>query len=94
MLVPGMGCLVLLFALISPRVALVATWLFTHVLGRAYDGWLVPLLGFVLLPWTTLAYAWMYDSGRQVAGLEWFLVGLAFLADLSSHAGSDHWRRT
>jgi hypothetical protein len=84
-----MGCLVLLFALIGPRVALIATWLLTNVLSRAFDGWLVPVLGFVLLPWTTLAYAWMYDSGREVAGLEWFLVGLAFVFDLSSFgAGS------
>ena len=82
-----MGCFVLLFALIGPRVALLATWLLTDVLGRAYDGWLVPVLGFVLLPWTTLAYAWMYDSGREVAGLEWFLVGLAFVFDLSSYVG-------
>ena len=83
-----MGCFVLLFALIGPRVAILATWVLTDVLGRAYDGWLVPTLGFVLLPWTTLAYAWMYDSGREVSGLEWFLVVLAFLADLSSYAGS------
>ena len=83
-----MGCIVLLFALISPRLALIATWLFSGVLERAYDGWLVPVLGFVLLPWTTLAWAWMYRTGRTVEGFEWFLVGLALLADLSSLAGS------
>ena len=83
-----MGCFVLLFALISPRLALVATWLFSGVLERAYDGWLVPVLGFLLLPWTTLAWAWMYNSGRTVEGLEWVLVGLALLLDLSSLAGS------
>ena len=81
-----MGCFVLLFALISPRLALILTWLFSGVLERAYDGWLVPVLGFFLLPWTMLAYAWMYDSGRTVHGLEWFLVGFAFLVDLGSYA--------
>jgi hypothetical protein len=30
----------------------------------------------------------MWDSAGRVSGLEWFLVALAFLADLSSHAGS------
>jgi hypothetical protein len=83
-----MGCLVLLFAVISPRLAIIGTWLFTDLLSRAFDGWVLPFLGFFLLPWTTLAYAWMWDSGREVRGFEWFLVGLAFLADLSSHAGS------
>jgi hypothetical protein len=36
----------------------------------------------------------MWDTGRHgVAGFEWFLVGLAFLADLSSHAGGERVRR-
>jgi hypothetical protein len=87
------GCLVALFALISPRVALVVTWLLTDVLSRAYDGVVVGVLGFVLLPWTTLAYAWMYDSGRTVEGLEWFLVGLAFVFDVGSYAGGSRSRR-
>jgi hypothetical protein len=66
----------------------VATWLFSGVLERAYDGWLVPVLGFFLLPWTTLAWAWMYKSGNTVEGLEWFLVGVAVLCDLGSLLGS------
>jgi hypothetical protein len=83
-----MGCVVLLFAVFSPRLALVATWLFTNRLGRAYESALVPILGFVLLPWTTLAYAWMWRSHDAVHGFEWFLVALAFLADLSAHRSS------
>jgi hypothetical protein len=90
-----MGCLVLLFALISPRLAILATWLFSDVLERAYDAWLVPVIGFFLLPWTTLAWAWMNDSGpgRDVDGLEWLLVGLAVLLDLGSLFGGSRSRR-
>ena len=46
-----------------------------------------PLLGFFLLPWTTLAYAafWDWGSGHQVTGFEWFFVVLAFLIDLGSY---------
>ena len=84
-----MGCFVVLFALISPRLAIIFTWIFSGVLGRAYDDWWLPALGFFLLPWTTLAYAWMWDAGSgEVSGFEWFIVALAFLADLSSHADS------
>jgi hypothetical protein len=79
-----MGCLILLFALLSPRLALIATAIFTDVLSRAMGGWLVPLIGFLVLPWTTLAFAWMWDSGHAVRGLEWFLVGFAFLVDVGS----------
>lgn len=82
-----MGCLVALFALISPRLALFAIWLFSDLLSRAFDDWFVPLLGFFLLPWTTLAYAVMWTSGaNEVTGFEWFIVVLAFLIDISSWA--------
>ena len=82
-----MGCFLVLFALISPRLPLVAPWMFTDVLSRTFDSWLVPVAGFFLLPWTTLAYVWMWDSGRTVEGLEWFLVGFAFIVDIGAYAG-------
>ena len=88
-----MPCLVLLLAFLSPRVAIIFTWLFSNVLERAYDGWILPILGFFLLPWTMLAYAWMYNSGRTVEGIEWFLVGLAFVIDLGSIGGGLRGRR-
>jgi hypothetical protein len=80
-----MGCLLALFALISPRLALFALWLFGNLLSRAFDSWIVPLVGFFLLPWTTLAYAVMWSSGHRVHGFEWFLVGLAFLVDIGAY---------
>jgi hypothetical protein len=83
------GCLVFLFALISPRLALFFIFVFSDLLSRAYDSWLVPFIGFFLLPWTTLAYAafWDWGAGHHVVGFEWFFVILAFLIDLSSWAG-------
>jgi hypothetical protein len=89
-----MPCLVALLALISPRLALFAIWLFSNILSRAYDEWYVPLLGFFLLPWTTLAYAVMWVAGPNgVEGFEWFLVILAFLFDLGAYAGGGRARR-
>jgi hypothetical protein len=81
------GCLIALFALISPRLALFFTWIFSDVLSRAFDSWALPLLGFFLLPWSTLAYAafWDWGAGHHVTGFEWLFVILAFLADLSSY---------
>jgi hypothetical protein len=88
-----MPCLVALLALISPRLAIFVLWLFSDVLDRAYEGWIVPVIGFFLLPWTTLAYAVMWDAGtRDVNGFEWFIVVLAFLADLASYASGRSYR--
>ena len=84
-----MGCIAVLLALISPRLALFVLWLFGDLLGRAYDEWWIPLLGFFLLPWTTLAYAVMWAAGsNEVTGFEWFIVVLAFLVDISSWSQS------
>ena len=88
-----MGCFVVLFALISPRLAIVFVWLFSNVLDRAYDSFWVPLLGFFLLPWTTLAYAFTWDSGNKVEGFDWFIVILAFLIDLGSYGSGGRARR-
>ena len=62
-------------------------FLFSDLLSRAFDSWIVPLIGFFLLPWTTLAYAVMWSSSNGVAGFEWFIVVAAFLIDVGAFAG-------
>ena len=74
--------------LISPRLAIFVLFLFSNMLDRAFESWIVPLLGFFLLPWTTLAYAVMWGvSANGVTGFEWFIVVLAFLVDVGAFAG-------
>ncbi|HVF79012.1 MAG TPA: hypothetical protein VNA28_12005 [Solirubrobacteraceae bacterium] len=84
-----MGCLVLLLALISPRLAIVAIWLGSTLLQRAFDndGWAV--IGFFLLPWTTLVYtlAW-HNATDGVRGGEAVFVILAVCADLAAWGNS------
>ena len=83
-----MGCLIPLFALISPRLALFVILIFeNNWLERAFDGWIVPVLGFFLLPWTTLAWVVMYEiSPRGIDGFDWLIVGFAFVVDIMSYA--------
>ena len=88
-----MPCLLALLALISPRLALVAVWLTSDVLSDSMDSWLLPLIGFFLLPWTTLVWAWMWSNGtNEVAGFEWAIVALAFLVDIGAFAGGSRAR--
>jgi hypothetical protein len=81
-----MGCLLALVALISPRVALFLLWIFSDILSRAFDSWVLPLIGFLLLPWTTLSYVafWDWGPGSHVTGFEWVFVGIAVLIDLGA----------
>ena len=53
----------------------------------AFNSFWIGLLGFFLLPWTTLAWAWMYAPVRGVTGFGWFFVILGFVVDLSTYAG-------
>ncbi|HSS34224.1 MAG TPA: hypothetical protein VLL27_13180 [Solirubrobacterales bacterium] len=90
-----MGCFVVILALISPRLALFGVWIFSDLLSRAFDSWIIPFLGFFLLPWTTLAYAVMWSIGSdKVSGFEWFIVILALFVDLGSWARSDRFRKS
>ena len=79
-----MGCLLALFTLISPRFVLVMFYLFTTRLTIAFSSGWEGLIGFFLLPYTTLFYALVYRTGRGVDALGWIIVALGVLLDLSS----------
>ena len=82
-----MGCLASVLVLATPRFVMVVLWIFTSYLGRAYDGWVVPLLGFFLLPTTTLAYAIAENETRGLKGWGLVLVVIAVLLDLGVWGG-------
>jgi hypothetical protein len=79
-----MGCLLALFAFISPRFVLAMLYLFTSRLTIAFSSGWEGLIGFFLLPYTTLFYALVYSPGHGVAGFGWFIVAVGVLMDLSS----------
>jgi hypothetical protein len=88
-----MGCLLLLIALFSPRLALIAIWLLTNLVDRAFHGVLVPLIGLVFLPITTLAYVFAYHRVRGISGWGWAVVLLALVIDLSAYGRASRYRR-
>jgi hypothetical protein len=55
----------------------------TDWFARAFDTFLWPFLGFLLMPYTTLAYlAGMLNNDRHISGFWAFLLILAVIADL------------
>ncbi|MBN9387674.1 MAG: hypothetical protein J0I20_06435 [Chloroflexi bacterium] len=88
-----MACLFALIALISPRLALFLVWLLTPLVNRAFDGFLIPFLGFLFLPMTTLLYVLVYSPDYGVSGFGYLLVLVGFLIDLGSYGGSGYRNR-
>ena len=82
-----MGCLFVLIALLSPRFALVLTWIFTPWVDRAFGPVIWPILGILFLPLTTLLYVILWNTGGHgVTGWEWIVVVFAFFGDVAAHA--------
>ncbi len=77
-----MPCLLLVVGLAFPRVVLLLLFFFTTFIQRAYQGLLLPLIGFLILPLTTLIYAWIVNSGAHVAGIYLVAIVLCVVADL------------
>ena len=88
-----MPCCLALIALVAPRLAIVLVFLFSDYLGTAYETWIVPFLGFLFLPLTTLAYAWAIHSRGSVQGFALAVVVVAALIDLGIVGGSARRRR-
>jgi hypothetical protein len=88
------GCLLILIAAFSPRLALLLVWIFTPWVDRAFGPIIWPILGIIFLPFTTLMYVILWNTGgRGVTGWEWALVILALLGDAAAHAASAARRR-
>ena len=88
-----MPCLLLVAVLAFPRFVMVLLFLFTTYLQRAYHGILIPALGFVFLPLTTLAYAWMINNHQPIVGLNALILVAAVVVDVGG-LGGGAWRRT
>lgn len=88
-----MGCLLAILALITPRFVLVVMWLFTNYISKAIDGWVVPVLGFLFLPTTTIAYVVAENEFGGVDGGGLLLVILGVLLDLGMLGGGARSRR-
>jgi hypothetical protein len=89
-----MGCCAVLAVLGgAPRLGIVLLWLFTDRLTWAFDSFWMGLVGFALLPFTTMFYALAYAPIRGVEGIGWLFVLIGLLLDLSSYTGGAYDRR-
>jgi len=88
-----MPCLILILVLAFPRIVLAVLFFSSHYLERAYHGVLIPLVGFIFLPLTTLAYAWMVNSHMPLEGVNVLILIVAVIIDVGGLGGGEYHRR-
>ena len=88
-----MGCLFAMVAGFFPRIALVVIWIATDLVDRAFSTWLIPLLGLIFLPFTTLVYAIAWVPGVHLGNGRWVWVAIAFVIELVGYAGTGRTNR-
>jgi hypothetical protein len=83
-----MCCAVAILGILGPRFAIVFWWLTDPARWALVfnNQGLVPALGFVFLPWTTIMYVLAWGVGG-LSPLGWIFVGLAVLLDLGTYGG-------
>lgn len=93
-----MCCITTIFLVLGSRIAIVVWWLidpqrFTLAVKALHlpgifnlPVWVYTLLGLLFLPWTTLAYLYVFPNG--IVGFEWIVLAVAFLIDLFGYGGS------
>ena len=83
------GCLSALLPAFS-RIMLLMAWIARPVaMDAAFSTFIIPCLGFMFLPFTTLMYVWLVQGvGNSIQGLDWLWLILAVLLDFASTAGA------
>lgn len=97
-----MCCFSTLFLVLISRLGIVYWWVMnpqSHNLPfsswvipgiPAFPAWIWIIVGGIFLPWTTLAYLFLFPGG--ITGNEWIVLGVALLVDLVGHSGSYYHR--
>lgn len=75
------GCLLAFGISVAPRLVLIFAWIFSDRWSVVWSNWLVPLLGIVFAPYTTIMYLLVW-SPAGISGFDWVWLGLGVLLDV------------
>jgi hypothetical protein len=88
-----MGCLFLIGTALAPRFVLFVIWVARPaVVNTVFDTWLVPLLGLIVLPYTTLLYLILAAPPFGMSSWDWVWIVIAAVLEFS-HLGSAYDQR-
>jgi hypothetical protein len=77
-----MPCLLVVLSLLFPRIAILLLYFFTNFFTGVFNTVLVPLLGFLFLPLSLLAYTWLTKIQQPVDAMFLVVMFVAVIVDL------------
>ena len=87
-----MCCIIAALFAAGPRAAILIWWLIDQVRWNlAFDSFLVPFIGFLIAPWTTLMWVVVFPGG--VDGFDYLWLGIAVAFDLFTWFGGGYTNR-
>jgi hypothetical protein len=78
----GCGCLLAMGAAVAPRLVLIFMWIVGPRVNAAFNNFVVPLLGLIFLPFTTIMYVLVWSPGVGLSGWDWVWVLLGVGLDI------------
>lgn len=84
-----MGCLIVLAGLVAPRVVIVLLWLMTDWFSAFSNQFVLPILGFIFLPYSFLWYSAVLNwYGGEWGLMQSLIMVVAVLCDLGASGDS------
>ena len=75
------GCLLAFAASLAPRLVLILAWIFSDRWSVVWSNWVVPLLGIIFAPYTTIMYLLVW-SPAGISGFDWVWLALGVILDV------------
>lgn len=87
-------CAIAVLGVLGPRALIIFWWLVDPARWNVVfsGGFLLPALGFVFLPWTTIMYVLFWTVGG-LDFLGWIFIALAFVLDIGTYGGGAYGNR-
>jgi hypothetical protein len=83
-----MPCLLAILIVAFPRVAIVLLYLFTTFFTHVYTSYVIPILGFIFLPLTLIAYTYMLHTHTPINTTSLVILFVAVILDLGLVGGA------
>jgi len=81
-----MTCLFAIIGAFAPRLAFILLWIFTPLVNEAFNSIVLPILGVIFLPFTTLFYVLVINILGPYNIWGWALILIGFLLDLRNYS--------